>query len=80
MEPGHGRHAAATEPKLPAEVKTATGAVFWPQLPGGFADVRNLGTDKPEVENPRGLGAEARVDAPGPPLRSGLFCSSRTLS
>lgn len=81
VEPDHGGHSAATEPKLPAEVKSATGAVFWPQLPVESVDASNPSPHgQIQVENTRGLAAEVRVEATGPPLRSAVFCSLRTLS
>lgn len=57
---------------------TATGAIcFGPQLPDGSGRVGELGTDKPEVESSRGLGAAVRVDVASSfaPLRSAVFVS-----
>lgn len=43
---------------------TATGATFvGPQLADGSGRVRKVGTDKPEVENSRGLGARRRCQS-----------------
>lgn len=80
-EPDHGRtcsgHGAEAASRPGASL---TGTVFGPQLPVGSVGVSDLSTDKPKVENTRGLGAAVRVEATGRfvPLRSVVFFSLRT--
>lgn len=56
---GHGAWAAS----WPSVI--LTGTVFGPQLMVGSVGISDLSTDKPEVEDPRGLGAAVRVEATG---------------
>lgn len=59
--------AAATEPRLPAsQVQPRLGQYSGHTCPWISVCVSDTGTDKHEVANTRGLGAEARVEATGP--------------
>lgn len=65
-EPGHGRTCSghgAWAASWPSVI--LTGTVFRPQLMVGSVGMSDLSTDKPEVEDPRGLGAAVRVEATG---------------